>query len=86
MTCSQCQHENPADAKFCNACGAKLDASCVQCGRVNPPGSRFCNECGTSLVRQSNVQSREAQTGTRPDLRPQPLDPRPITYTPAQML
>src|SRR6266571_6798697 len=56
MLCSGCQHENPAGAKFCNACGAKLESACPTCGRVNPSGSRFCNECGTPLTGQSNVQ------------------------------
>jgi class 3 adenylate cyclase/tetratricopeptide (TPR) repeat protein len=49
MPCPECQHENPVGARFCNDCGAKLEASCPQCGQVNPPGSRFCNGCGQRL-------------------------------------
>ena len=49
MNCSQCNHENPAGARFCNECGAPLQTSCAQCGQVNPPGSKFCNGCGTKL-------------------------------------
>jgi class 3 adenylate cyclase/tetratricopeptide (TPR) repeat protein len=49
MYCPQCQHENPEGARFCNACGAKLEAVCPACGQVNPPGSRFCNTCGHNL-------------------------------------
>ena len=80
MTCSQCQHENPADAKFCNACGAKLDAACSQCGRVNPPSSRFCNECGTSLssTPQPPVPSSKFQVQS---LQPLP----PASYTPRHL-
>ncbi|MBI4639665.1 MAG: AAA family ATPase, partial [Candidatus Tectomicrobia bacterium] len=50
MICSSCQHENPEGAKFCNACGAKLETACPQCGHPNPSGSRFCNECGFNLT------------------------------------
>src|SRR5215471_15634773 len=67
MTCSQCQRENPEGAKFCNACGARLELCCPQCGHLNPPGSRFCNDCGAPLTGQSRVQSRES---------------KPIAYTP----
>src|SRR4030095_3019259 len=49
MYCPQCQHENPEGARFCNACGARLEAVCPACGQVNPPGSRFCNTCGHNL-------------------------------------
>src|SRR3954462_14364891 len=50
MQCPRCQNEVPAGSKFCNSCGARLDAACPQGGRGNPPGSRFCTECGQALV------------------------------------
>jgi class 3 adenylate cyclase/pimeloyl-ACP methyl ester carboxylesterase len=50
MQCSQCQHENPAGARYCNACGAKLAMACPACTHVNPSGSRFCNACGQNLL------------------------------------
>ncbi len=80
MRCAQCQRENPADAKFCNACGAKLDDSCPQCGRVNPVGSRFCNECGTSLAStpQPLVPSSRFKVQSP---HPQP----PASYTPKHL-
>ncbi|MBI3026092.1 MAG: zinc ribbon domain-containing protein, partial [Candidatus Tectomicrobia bacterium] len=49
MQCPQCRTENPAGAKFCGACGARLEAKCPACGHSNLPGSRFCNECGEAL-------------------------------------
>jgi class 3 adenylate cyclase/tetratricopeptide (TPR) repeat protein len=49
MLCVGCQHENPDGARFCNACGAALEASCAACGQANPPGARFCNGCGAAL-------------------------------------
>jgi hypothetical protein len=50
MRCPQCQHENPEGGCFCNACGAKLEATCPVCEHVNTPGSRFCNACGHNLT------------------------------------
>src|SRR5713226_3050121 len=96
MQCSNCQHENPAEAKFCNACGAKLEARCPQCSHVNPSGSRFCNACGSSLtthlhssVSGSTFQVSSSQPpapGAQPlDPRPQTLDARPISYTPPHL-
>jgi class 3 adenylate cyclase/tetratricopeptide (TPR) repeat protein len=49
VTCPQCRQANPADARFCNGCGAPLTAGCAACGRANPAGSRFCNGCGARL-------------------------------------
>ena len=53
MNCLQCHHANPEGARFCNACGAKLDIACPACSQVNPPGSRFCNACGHNLLQQT---------------------------------
>lgn len=50
MNCTQCHHENPPAAKFCNACGAQLGLVCPACGSPNRPGSKFCNECGERLT------------------------------------
>src|SRR5262245_56583 len=49
MRCPQCEHENPAGARFCNACGAALTGACRWCGQVNARGSRFCSACGRAL-------------------------------------
>jgi class 3 adenylate cyclase/tetratricopeptide (TPR) repeat protein len=46
VNCPRCRHDNPAPAKFCSGCGARLEGACPACGHANPPGSRFCNECG----------------------------------------
>jgi class 3 adenylate cyclase/tetratricopeptide (TPR) repeat protein len=50
MRCPQCQQDNPPGAKFCNACGARVEAICPVCGHPNSPGSRFCNECGKPVA------------------------------------
>jgi len=49
VKCPKCQFENPADARFCNQCGDKLEMVCPACEKTNPLGSRFCNGCGQAL-------------------------------------
>src|SRR5439155_21615060 len=49
MSCPQCGHPNPADAKFCSDCGAALELRCPRCGRGSARESRFCTECGEAL-------------------------------------
>lgn len=46
MKCSNCQYNNPNEAKFCGECGTKLELKCHICGRENPPTNKFCYECG----------------------------------------
>src|SRR5262250_2504389 len=53
MRCPQCQQDNPAEARFCNGCGARFQLACPSCSHVNPSGSRFCNGCGTKLGEQT---------------------------------
>src|SRR5512139_439442 len=50
MRCTSCQHENPADQKFCGECGARLRAACSVCGHSNPAGQRHCGQCGSALA------------------------------------
>src|SRR5262245_50119809 len=78
MHCPQCQHENREGAKFCEACGSKLELICPSCGNSVRPGAAFCDNCGARLTPQSPVSQS-------PDSRPQTLDPRPISYTPPHL-
>ena len=48
-TCTGCQTENPARAKFCLECGALLAARCGGCGTELPPAAKFCLECGAKV-------------------------------------
>ncbi len=75
MHCPHCQHTNPDGAKFCNACGAKLEAVCPACRHLNPPGSRFCNECGTELTGRPGAPSTLAN----------PQSQTPVSYTPPHL-
>src|SRR5258705_8554764 len=47
IKCTSCNHDNPADAKFCGACGGALHlpaylASCPRCGTVTPVKAAIC--------------------------------------------
>src|SRR5262250_2721993 len=55
MRCPQCQQDNPAEARFCNGCGARFQLACPSCSHVNPSGSRFCNGCGRKLGEQTSA-------------------------------
>jgi len=50
MQCPQCRQENAPGARFCNACGARLEIVCPACGHGNVSGSRFCSACGQPLA------------------------------------
>ena len=49
MQCPRCQHENAADAVFCDECGASLESVCSGCGESNRSGAKFCRKCGQGL-------------------------------------
>jgi class 3 adenylate cyclase/tetratricopeptide (TPR) repeat protein len=50
MKCGRCQHENPADAAFCDECGGRLEATCPSCGEANRAGAKFCRKCGERVT------------------------------------
>jgi hypothetical protein len=45
MQCPRCQHENEADAKFCEECAALLPRMCPNCGRQLSATAKFCPAC-----------------------------------------
>jgi class 3 adenylate cyclase/tetratricopeptide (TPR) repeat protein len=49
LGCAACGSENPAGARFCMACGARLERRCPSCGTPAPPEARFCMNCGQGL-------------------------------------
>jgi len=51
--CPSCQHENRDTARFCEACGSKLELSCPSCGNPIRSGASFCDSCGTRLTGQT---------------------------------
>ena len=48
--CPQCGAPLQPGAKFCSACGEKLQSTCPTCGAAVAPGSRFCAACGQALL------------------------------------
>jgi class 3 adenylate cyclase/tetratricopeptide (TPR) repeat protein len=45
MKCPRCQHENEADAKFCEECASPLARLCANCNRQLSQAAKFCPEC-----------------------------------------
>jgi class 3 adenylate cyclase len=63
MTCSRCQAQNDAAARFCEDCGARLEAACPSCGTPVTPGKKFCRSCGAALTPEpSRFTSPESYT------------------------
>jgi class 3 adenylate cyclase/tetratricopeptide (TPR) repeat protein len=63
MQCPRCQVENDAGARFCEDCGARLEAACPSCGTPVTPGKKFCRSCGTALTPEaSRFTSPESHT------------------------
>jgi class 3 adenylate cyclase/tetratricopeptide (TPR) repeat protein len=50
MQCPRCQAQNEQAAKFCEDCGARLEAVCPSCGQPVGTGKKFCRSCGASLI------------------------------------
>ncbi|MBI3800089.1 MAG: AAA family ATPase [Deltaproteobacteria bacterium] len=74
MHCAKCQHENREGARFCEACGSKLELLCPSCGNQVRPGAAFCDNCGTPLTRQSQVPSPRSKVEGNADAKRQPID------------
>jgi class 3 adenylate cyclase/DNA-binding winged helix-turn-helix (wHTH) protein/tetratricopeptide (TPR) repeat protein len=71
-SCATCQHDNPASASFCNACGAPLGSSCIGCNADNPSEAQFCNRCGASLIGPAVfLPETQRETPSEPLLIPQ---------------
>jgi hypothetical protein len=68
--CPFCEHVNPADSKFCNACGGALHlAHCPRCGAVNDVTASACYQCHDPI------------SGRRPGA-PEPDQPAPQASKP----
>jgi len=71
MLCISCGFENPAGAKFCEECGARLVHVCPACGHEAGASAKFCSECGAPL---GGLPPRAALASGAP-----------IDYTPAHL-
>ena len=63
VKCPGCGCDVPADAAFCNHCGAKIPKEtehvtvCPSCGKVVPDDSAFCNSCGCKIVKETEAKT-----------------------------
>jgi hypothetical protein len=65
MNCPGCEHENAAEAKFCEQCGSPMARVCVHCGSYASSTASFCHQCGrplTAVAANSRFVSPEAYT------------------------
>lgn len=64
--CRYCEHDNPADSKFCSSCGGALTlpphlASCPRCGTVNPVTATVCCWCSGQLSARRSLPRRRSR-------------------------
>lgn len=69
--CPNCGADVPADAAFCNACGARIPSEeksapapvdallCPKCHKPVPAGNLFCYHCGTKIEQSTSQFERE---------------------------
>ena len=52
MNCAECGQHLPEGARFCTACGRRVEPvlACPQCQTEAPAGAKFCFNCGTALA------------------------------------
>jgi class 3 adenylate cyclase len=60
MHCPLCRTDNPADASFCEHCGAKLELVCPACKTGLSPGARFCKKCGTGIAATGAMSAKKS--------------------------
>ncbi len=65
--CPRCQHENAADAAFCDECGGRLDTACPSCGEPNRAGAKFCRKCGQGLAQPAGASPAPASRFATPE-------------------
>ncbi|CAI08051.1 hypothetical protein ebA3408 [Aromatoleum aromaticum EbN1] len=64
LQCSFCSHENPAAAKFCNACGSLLNLQlCTHCGAIDHASATACYKCGASFATGDEASVPPGATG-----------------------
>jgi ribosomal protein L40E len=75
--CSFCKHGNPADAKFCNACGSSLALQlCQACGAIDNISATACHKCGQPFARSVHVVAPDA--GEAQSVTPQAQAEQPV--------
>ena len=67
ITCLFCNHQNSADAHFCNMCGTPTDGRpCKQCNAVNKRTATHCDQCGAPFASSAEADAfRDATKANR---------------------
>ena len=83
-SCPFCEQVNPADAKFCNACGGALHlVPCPRCGAVSDVTASTCYQCNGPLGGRG---TGEAEPMPRAAEAPKPAPRRPRVMAGAAVL
>lgn len=71
MNCPKCNKPLRPGAKFCTACGQKIESAeaCPECGAELRPGAKFCTRCGTKIA-SSQPSPEEAGAESSPSTTP----------------
>ena len=71
MNCAECGQHLPEGARFCTACGRRVEPVlvCPQCQTQAPEGAKFCFNCGAALAAHSSAAGAAAPP-------PRPAPPR----------
>ncbi len=86
MQCPGCSFDNPAENRFCEQCGTRLEARCRQCAATLSPGARFCGACGAPADSASARGNRTPPDTIRPDEAPRATVRRGASpYTPRHL-
>src|SRR6185503_2450872 len=86
MLCGACRTDNPSQNRFCDQCGAPLEAVCPSCGAQVRSEARFCGSCGKRL---GEAAAAERRVG--PEAEPAPPARSPayrspvVAYTPRHL-
>lgn len=79
-TCQKCGSPVAPGVKFCESCGAKIEAlpSCPKCGAALTPGVKFCESCGAPISPAAPAGAVKAEAPVAAPAAP-PAPPAPVT-------
>lgn len=69
MNCAECGQHLPEGARFCTACGRRVEPVlvCPECRTQAPEGAKFCFNCGSALGKPAPAPAAPApKAATRP--------------------
>ncbi len=76
--CQKCGSPVTPGMKFCESCGAKVEAlpACSRCGAPLPPTVKFCESCGAPVTTEA---AKAPQAPVTPAVSPAPGEPEKFT-------